>query len=661
MEIPLLIDIVIILGLSILVTFVCTRLKIPVIVGFLITGTIAGPYGFSLVKAVHEVEIIAEIGVILLLFSIGLEFSLKHLLQLRKTVLLGGTTQVVLTFAITYGIGIAFGLPESHAVFAGFLTALSSTAIVLNQLQGSGQIEVPFGRTSLGILIFQDIIIVPMMIFTPFLADSGSLDLNSILLLVAKVVALIIFILLGTKYIIPKIFFQIARTRNQEIFLLSVVFIAFAIAWLTSQIGLSLALGAFLAGLMIAESEYSHSAISHILPFRDIFLSFFFVSIGMLLNIQTVLHSYLLILLFFVLVLIIKFFTATIATLLLKYPLQTAVLVGLSLAQIGEFSFILARTGRSYQLIGDKAYQLFLAVSVLTMMATPFMIRLGKYADVIVKYLPLPSGLKQRRFDSGVKPPELIGHLVVVGFGVNGKNLAHAARVAEIPYIIVDLNPETVQRERKKGEKIYFGDAGNQKVLEELHADRAAVLAIAGPDITRTRRIVFLAKLLNPDLHVIARTRFISEIEPLKELGADEVIAEEFESAIEIFTRVLNKFNISSAQIQALSGEVRAGDYRELRTEQWESSQLGDLALPSVIIQPVTMPVDSALIGKNLRAVAGTDSSKLSVIALSRGGRFLSKPDGSEKINADDILVLGGKPEAISAFIIQHGLNETQS
>ena len=651
MEVAILIDIIIILGLALIVTYICNLAKIPVIVGFLLTGTIAGPFGFSFISAVHEVEVIAEIGVILLLFSIGMEFSIKHLLQIRKAVLLGGSVQVVLTFAFVTGIAFLFELSTPKAIFAGFLGALSSTAIVLKHLQTGGQIEAPQGRTTLGILIFQDVIIVPMMIVTPFLASTGDFQLNTLWLLAGKMILLLILIYVGTKWIIPKLFFMIAGTKNRELFLLSVVFIAFAIAWITSQIGLSLALGAFIAGLMIAESQYSHNAISHILPFRDIFMSFFFVSVGMLLNLNTVFEFYPYILGFFVLLIIIKIFTASFATLLLKYPLAIALMVGFSLAQIGEFSFILAKTGKAYDLIDQTAYQLFLAVAVLTMLVTPFLINLGEHADKISRWVPLPKRLKQRRFDTKNKPPRLSSHLIIVGYGLNGKNLVHAAQVANLPYLIVDLNPDTVNRERKAGLPIFFGDASQTAVLEEMQVMTARVIIIAGPDVATMRRIVFLAKLQNPEIHIIARTRFVSEIEPLRELGADEVIAEEFESAIEIFTRVLKLFNISNSQINALTQEVRAEDYSELRTNVWASDKLDDLNLPDVDIQRVKIPQDSALIDKSIKHLISTSDSKINVLVLKRENQFITNPSNKAILKSGDILVLFGKPIDLNILI----------
>ncbi|MBC8400414.1 MAG: cation:proton antiporter [Candidatus Marinimicrobia bacterium] len=427
MEIPLLNDIVIIFGLAIAVLLICHRLGVPAVVGFLLTGILVGPYGFGLVKAIHEVEILAEIGIVLLLFTIGIEFSLERLLQIRKSVLMGGSLQVLLTFLATFFITRWFGQANAEAIFIGFLVVLSSTAIVLKLFQERAEIDSPHGRTTLGILIFQDIIIVPMILITPLLAgETGDLG-DSIFVLLAKGIGIILLVMVSTKWIVPKVLYQIARTRNQEVFLLSVVVICFSVAWLTSKAGLSLALGAFLAGLIISESEYSHQALGNILPFRDVFTSFFFVSIGMLLDVGFLFQQPGTIVLIVLGILVLKSFIACFAAVLLGFPLRTSILVGLALSQVGEFSFILSRIGVEQGLLVGNIYQLFLAFSILSMAATPFIITLApRIADIILR-LPFPKRLILGFFPvSEVKVKGEKDHLIIIGFGVNGRNVAHA-------------------------------------------------------------------------------------------------------------------------------------------------------------------------------------------------------------------------------------------
>ncbi|MCB0281591.1 MAG: cation:proton antiporter [Calditrichae bacterium] len=647
MHIPILLDIVVIIGLATAVSLICQKLKIPSIVGFLITGAIAGPSGFSLVSAVHEVETMAEIGVILLLFSIGLEFSLKHLLQIRKAVLLGGFLQVVLTTAVTAVIMQQLGFKSNAAIFAGFLVALSSTAIVLNQLQKQAAMDAPHGRVSLAILIFQDIIIVPMMIFTPFLAGQESIDLVSLAVLLLKIILLLLLIFAGSRWLIPLLFFRVARTQNREMFIMAIVFTVFAIAWLTATIGLSLALGAFMAGLMISESEYSHDAVSHILPFRDIFISFFFVSVGMLLNSAVIISHWPLILGAIGLIVLVKFLIAGSATIILGFPGRIAVLVGLSLAQIGEFSFILAKSGYDSGLLSSLHYQVFLAITVLMMILTPFMISSGKYADKIVKFMPLTKKMREGRVKEVDEVKTLNNHIIIIGFGVIGRNVAHAAQSAHLPYVIMEMNPETVQREKHNGEPIYFGDASYPQVLHTLGTEKAKVLVVAISDIAATRRIVFLSKLTNPELMVIARARFQSEIEPLQELGADQVIAEEFEASIEIFSRVLDHYSIDINFIQALDNEVRNKGYQQLRQQRVNWPAIEALKLSDSEVRLVKPAENCMLINKSLKEVNFRQTYKLNLLAIRRNDKLISNPGAEQIILPEDNLIVFGHPQDI--------------
>ncbi|WP_457565182.1 cation:proton antiporter domain-containing protein [Caldithrix abyssi] len=654
MEIPLLTDIVIIFGIAIAVLFIFHRLRLPAIVGFLLTGIVAGPYGLGLINAVHEVEIIAEIGVVLLLFTIGIEFSLERVLQIKKTVLLGGSLQVFLTFLATFFIASHFGQTPGVAVFIGFLVALSSTVIVLKLIQERGEVDSPHGRTTLGILIFQDIIVVPMLLITPILAGITDNLGESIIILLAKGVGLILLVIISARWIVPHVLYQITKTRNPELFLLSVIVICLGIAWLTSKAGLSLALGAFLAGLIISESEYSHQALGNILPFRDVFTTFFFVSIGMMLDIGFLFKEPLFIVLIGITVLFLKAIIAGTVTILLGFSLRTAILVGLGLSQIGEFSFILSRAGLEHGLLAGNIYQTFLAVSVLSMAATPFiMIVAPRLADFITR-LPLP-----QRLISGFLPvteTEIVDkkdHLIIIGYGVNGKNVARAARVAGIPYTIIEMNPETVMCERAKGESIFYGDATHEGVLQHTNIKEARIVVVAINDPTATRRIVELARRLNPKVHLIVRTRYLQEMKPLYELGADEVIPEEFETSVEIFTRVLTKYLIPRDEIERLVHEVRADGYEMFRSLSRTSASISDLKLQlhEVNISTFKIPPDSPLIGKTLAQIDLRKRYGVSVVAIRRDSQILSNPGADMRLQANDVLfVLGSWEQIAEAF-----------
>jgi CPA2 family monovalent cation:H+ antiporter-2 len=650
MEIPLLNDIVIIFGLAIAVLFICHRLRVPTVVGFLLTGMFVGPYGFGLVKAVHEVEIFAEIGIVLLLFTIGIEFSFERLLQIRKSVLMGGSMQVFLTLLVTFLIARQLDQPIGESIFIGFLISLSSTAIVLKLLQERAEVDSPHGRTTLGILIFQDIIIVPMILVTPLLAGAtGNLG-ESVFVLIAKGIGIIGLVFAGAKWIIPQVLHQIARTRSQELFILSIVVICLAVAWITSSAGLSLALGAFLAGLIISESEYSHQALGNILPFRDVFTSFFFVSIGMLLDIGFLFRQPETILLITLGILVLKSIIASFVTILLGFPLRTSILVGLALSQVGEFSFILSRTGIEHGLLAGNIYQMFLAFSVLSMAATPFIITLAPRAADIILRLPLPKKLISGFYPvSEIKVKGKKDHLIIIGFGVNGRNVARAARLSGIPYAVIEMNPETVMSEQAQGEPIYYGDSTQEVVLQHANIKDARIIVVAINDPTATRRITQIIRRLNPKVHLLVRTRYLQEMKPLYELGANEVIPEEFETSVEIFTRVLAKYLIPRDEIEVLVAEIRSDGYEMFRSLSRESSSFSDLnlQLPDIEISTLRVVESSPFVGKSLAEIELRKKYGVTVLAIRRNSQILSNPNVNMPFCANDVLFVLGPPDRV--------------
>ena len=651
MEIPLLYDICIIFGLSIGVLLICHKLSVPSIVGFLLTGLIAGPHGLGLIQADREVEILAEIGVILLLFAIGIEFSLKNLLRIKQAVLVGGSLQVGLTLLAGFALAKHFGQATNESLFIGCLAAVSSTAIVMKLLQERDETRTPHGGTALAILIFQDIAIVPMMLITPILAGEASDISRALILLLAKGVVMIAVVFVGAKYVVPLILSQVLRTRSREVFLLSVLAICLAVVWLTSRFGVSLALGAFLAGLIVSESEPSHDALGHISPFRDVFTSFFFVSVGMLLDFHVLFQKPLLIAGLTIGVLVAKSIIAGGVTSILGYPLRTAILAGLTLSQVGEFAFILSKSGLEHGLLSDSNYKLFLAVSVVTMAATPFIISAAPHVAGGILRLPLP-----RRLVSGLSPiasmqdVEQTNHVIIIGFGVNGRNVAKAARTADIPYVIVEMNPETVRTERANGEPIFYGDAIHDAVLHHANIKAARVVVVVISDDAASRRIVATVHALNPTAHIIARTRHLAEVEPLYRVGANEVIPEEFETSVEIFTRVLMEYLIPHDQIEQFVAEVRADGYKMFRTLPKDASPVSDLKVhfPDLEISVLWVDPKSPFVGKSLAEIALRGIYEVTVLAVRRNEQILTNPHGELRIEFDDEVYLLGNPEKIA-------------
>ncbi|MBN1636220.1 MAG: cation:proton antiporter [Deltaproteobacteria bacterium] len=656
MQGSLLTEIIIVLGLAVAVLFVFLRIRMPTILGFLLTGIIAGPGGLGLISAPQDVEMLAEFGVILLLFTIGIEFSLKNLLQIKRSVLLGGAIQVFLTIGIVFGVCKSFGLSYGNSFFIGFLVTLSSTAIVLKLLQERAEIDSAYGRITLAVLIFQDIVVVPMMICIPFLTGaSGVVQVPPHLLLI-KGSALIVFTFLCYKWLVPKLLYYVAKTRSRELFLLSIVFICFSIAGITYFLGLSLALGAFLAGLIISESEYSHEALGRILPFRDLFVSFFFISIGMLLDISFFLQYPGVILLIALGVILLKILTGSVASMLLGYPPRIMILAGFALSQIGEFSFVLSKVGTEYGLLTSTTYQIFLEVTLITMAMTPFMITLApKVADIMAAHHVLP-GLKRGlfRLQEELSPKKhLKDHLIIIGFGVNGKNIAEAAKESEIPNIIIELNPDTVHKEQAMGRPIYYGDATQEAILEVCDIHDARIVVITVPDVSSVRKITALARKLNPNVYLIVRTRYVQEVNPLYQLGANEVVPEEFETSIEIFSRVLTKYLKPSEDIQRLTSKLRSCGYQMLRSPSIESAAVCDLAinLPDFRILTVRLYAHSPFAGKKIEDIQMRKKYHVSIMAIRRGTDLILNPGAEDILLNDDELVLAGQTHFIDQLL----------
>jgi len=650
MHFPILQDLLILFISSVVVVLIFQRLKIPAIIGFLTTGIIIGPNALSLVNASEEVEVMSEIGVILLLFVIGMELSLKQLAAIRKTVIRGGFVQVGLTIVISALLFWLAGFSWSESTFMGFIFSLSSTAIVLKILQERNEIASPHGRMALGILIFQDLIVVPMMLVTPIMAGNAGNVGMEIILLLAKSAGVIVITLVSARYLIPRLFGLIVKTRNQELFLLATITLCFAVAFLTSEAGLSLALGAFLAGLIISESPYSHLATGMILPFRELFTSIFFISIGMLLDLSFFFGNLPVILLGVAIVSVLKAIIAGTAARVLKYPSRTVILTGLSLFQVGEFAFILSSVGIANDLLSVDLYQYFLAISIITMALTPVVINASdKIANRLLrKKSSLPDSMPVS-VDEEKDPSS--DHLVIIGFGINGKNVARAARHANIPYVILELNAETVAQERSRGEHIHYGDAVHMHALHLVHAAHARVIVVAISDPNATKTIVSNIRQLNASVDIIVRTRFMSEIDELLMIGADEVIPEEFETSIEIFSRVLHKYLIPLDDIESLTESIRYDNYQFLAPHHMKFKSRDPESGSLLNIECLRVVADHGpIINHTIADSRIRNKYQVNILAISRNDEIISNIKPDEKILHRDLIYVSGEPRQIEAL-----------
>ncbi|MDD4136463.1 MAG: cation:proton antiporter [Methanoregula sp.] len=658
MTLGLLSDILLVFAVALVVGMVFNRIRVPPLVAFILTGAIVGPYGFSLIKGQDQVASLAEIGIILLLFTIGLEFSFKDLWRIRVIAIAGGALQVGLSFAFFCGLAFLIGLPANEAILMGFLFSLSSTAIVLKILHQKGEMDSPHGSIVLGILIFQDLAAIPMIMAIPFLASipllasTPLLSSDALIRLVINDLIIVLILVACAKWVIPRIMYEIARTRNQELFLLVIVLTCFGVAWLVSFTGISLAIGALLAGLIISGSEYSHQAASIVLPFRDIFTSFFFISVGMLVDVRFLMDYLWLVIFLIVFAIVVKALLATAAPLALGYPLRTAAMAGLALAQVGEFSFIIAQSGFNSGILPDGHYQTFLIVALITMAATPFVISIGQ--PVTGRLCKIPALSRAARgtcsMDDNGTHPIKTDHLVIIGYGVTGRNLAITASRAGIPYNIIELNPDLVKAARKDGESVVFGDATAEEVLSHAGVRGARIVVIAINDPVATRRIVSLCRRITPALTIIVRTRYISEVKALHDIGADEVIAEEFETSVEIFTVVLHKYFVPRDKIETFISDIRADGYQVLRSRKPVRDTLPDLVrhIPGITIASFTVEPGSPLAGTTLGGFNLRKRYNILVLAIRRGDEVITGLGGESCLKAGDIVIIYGTPEDIA-------------
>jgi CPA2 family monovalent cation:H+ antiporter-2 len=535
--------------IAVILLYIGQRLKIPSIVIFLLIGILVGPFGLALVTDLEAINTFGYIGIVLLLFTIGLEFSFQKLLRSWRMVIIGGTIQVCVTIAAFTLLVYYVGRPFNESLIFGFIVSLSSTAIVMKILQEKGEVDTLQGRTLLGILIFQDLAVIPMILITPHLVGTGGPDLGALPYQVGKVAIIILVIVIMARWVIPSFLFRVAREKNRELFLITLIGTCVLIAWLTNEAGLSFTLGAFIAGLIIGESDYNINALGSVRPFRDVFAAIFFLSIGMLLNTQTILSDSYYVAMIVIFIIAIKILTGNLAAAALGMPARVCVFSGLALCQIGEFSFVLAKNGLDTGLIPETGYQVFLAAAIITMALTPFAMNAAPKATEFLYRVVPGRFFRKMEETAGTDKEELSNHLIIAGYGITGKSVARAATIAGIPYMIIELNPKIIKNERSTFRPHFiFGDAVQAEVLEHAGIRRAHALIIVVSEEEAIPRIISTARELAPDLYILARIRHVRNAQNLLELGANEVVSEEFETSLEIFTRALSRYGVSEEE-----------------------------------------------------------------------------------------------------------------
>lgn len=641
-------DIVIILFFSIAIIFLFNKVKVPSIVGFLIAGMIIGPYGLKLIKSVDEIEVMAEIGVILLLFTIGIEVSLSQIIRIKKLLVVGGGMQFFLTSFISFIIFYSIGISLSQSIFFSFLISLSSTAIIMKLLVDKNEVDSPHGKISIAISLFQDLMIVPLFLLLPILSNTGSTNISSIFIRVFFAFTITALLIITSKYFIRPIVHQIAKLRLREAFTIGIIFLILGTAYITHQAGLSFAIGAFIAGLILSETDFNHQILSEIVPLKDAFNSLFFVSVGLLVNVQFVFQNSLLIIGLTLLIFLFKVLIIIISVSFLKYPFRTALLAGIGLGQVGEFSFILALAGTNLGLISADYYNIFLSSSIFTMIIAPIIYQLEPW---IAEKL---GGVESKKIsEEKFINANLRDHVIIGGFGVNGKNLAHVLKETGIKYIVIELNPDTVKKEKAKGEHIVYGDIGREDILRFVGAEKAKIIVFAVSDSIVTKVGLKNVKKINPHIYALVRTQYVNEVDELIKLGADEVIPEEFETALQIFRKVLQKYHIPLNVIMQQVTLLRQESYSLMRKDDMDVSVLSHLDefLAQGLTETFYISENNSNLNKTLSELNLRAKTNATIIAIVRHGKMLPNPSPNEKLLAGDTLILIGTHQSVDQAI----------
>lgn len=632
-------QLLVVLAASLLAVGVLGRLRFPSIVSFLAAGIAIGPHGAKLVTDLHLIEVLAEVGVVLLMFTIGLKFSIAELAKMKGLVLGAGVLQVLLTTAACLGIGSAAGLSPPQATFLGFLVAMSSTAIVLKILEEKAETESPHGRLSTGILIFQDLAVVPLMLVTPMLAGEGgtfgeaAARLGTSLLLIAV-------ILVAARFVLPRLFAAVVRTRSREVFTLATMLVILATAAAAGAAGLSLALGALIAGVVLSESDYAHQVLSDVVPLRDLLASLFFVSVGMLVDATSWTDEPLTTFGLSALVLGLKGFVVWAIGRGFGMGPRISLLAGLALGQIGEFSFVLALSGRGLALLDEHSHAVFLSVSVTTMALTPFLLMLS----------PWLARKTADRAGGAAAHGGREGHVIVVGYGVTGSSAATVLRDLGVGVLVVELNADTVRRLRASGHDAQFGDASREDVLRAAGLAGAKALVLTALDPVATRQTVAMARRVNPGVRIFVRTRFVKELAELRHLGADAVVPEELEASIALATRVMRSFGATEQAASRAAAALRGEDYELLRDA--ESTEARRVRMLDEVLQATEfdeVPLAPAHAGRTLRDLDLRRRTGALVVALRRGQTVLPNPAADLPFAEGDVLVVAARPAEAEA------------
>ncbi len=655
-ELTLIVEMVTVLGVAVSGGYLVNRLHQPVLLGYLLGGMVVGPAGLKLVTLEGDIQVLSEVGVALLLFALGVEFSLKDLLRLRMIALGGGSLQILLTILLGGGLAYFTGWVGTvpQAIFLGAVLSLSSTAVVLKSLIERNEVQTVHGQIMLAILIVQDLGLGLMLAVLPALTQPTGMIGIALFAALLKVALFLTGAILAGKWVIPFLIRLIAQTGSQELFLLGILVLCLGIAIFTYAIGLGIAMGAFVSGLMISNVEYADHALDRVLPMRDVFATLFFVSIGLLIDPAFLFANAGILIGLIAITMLGK---AAIVALIIRgfgYSLKMALTVGIGINQIGEFSFVLAGVAQNEGLFSSRLYGLTVGTTATTLLLAPFMLKVTPYLLQWLERFPQINSLLQLNNSPRLVglEEELVNHVLVVGYGRVGQTLVRMLYFQGHKILVIDNNEAALQTLRERKIPYLFGDASSSLVLEKANITQAKAMAIALPDPMATRLTLKRALSLAPDLDITVRAHVNDEIDSLYQLGAQEVVQPEFEASLEMGAHMLLKLGDSTYAVQQVVNRYRRGRYRDIlpeRSQYWGAADL-EVAIEGLQHHWYVLHSDSPFVGLSLAQTNARRLTGATIMAIERNKQLYRYPTGEFTLESGDRLLVVANPEEHIAF-----------
>lgn len=641
------INIIALMALSVFLVWCFKRAGLPAILAYLLVGVMAGPEVLSLYSDPEQMHFLAEVGIVFLLFSLGLEFSLPKLIAMRNLVFGVGAGQMLLTTAMFAGIALLLGQSISTSIIIGGMVALSSTAIVIKQIEDAGRLNTPRSQMAVSILLFQDLAVVPFLIAIPLLAASSEQSVGiALLMALFKGVVVVVLLLSVGRWLLPRIFNEVARTRTDELFVLTTILVALLAAWITYAFGLSMALGAFLAGMMLSESQYRHQLEADIRPFRDILMGLFFITVGMKLELNVLFFEFHWVMLGLIVLVLLKTLMVGISAIIFKQNRQDAWAAGMKLAQMGEFSFVIAALAVQNQVISSQQSSMIISIGLLSMVITPWLINVsGKFAQRIAPNKEIEAIITQ---PTQTEAKDLRNHVLILGFGRVGQSVARMLKLEGIKYVAIDCDPIRVHESRSAGENVMFGDVSQRDLLKSAGIENAQLALITFDQHDKALKVVNAITALKSGLTVVVRTRTDFQPDDFYAAGASQVVPEIQEGSLMLVSQVLHYAGVPMSRILKRVRNERKKGYQHMHGfYPGETTEISYGTKDKLEFMHAVVISDGAFaVNKTIKEL-DIERRRVKVTGLRRNNIEIEEPDSDTLILANDVLVISGKPRRV--------------